>query len=387
MVKAVALWSAVGVFAKNTVPDAAVMLQIKQADALLGASATSSPDELSALLEKHTLDMVNTGVAPEYTADGTLENMKGTMTTLIDELKKDITASQTTINNAKNSVVNQYDVVINGPLRTSLNQKKLAAKSQHATCRSGEDTALQEEEDADEAVVNKWTARPRPPCGADKVDQLVGTNMWAAGWGAKLDGLVATAKVKQAKADEYTGCDHEPEDHVCLATRLHNCNDDQRKFEEAWCEQAHGHHTGCDLIDTQKSDYDVARKAFIKHSHMIQSARKVICFLNVIKDGSGQQLNGDKVQKCVDLNYVQDPEETAGAEKITVTYDASDNQAQDSIELLLPDPRKRCTPWNLNRPGTAPWMTDSGFAAMKDSIRERFTKIHSCPGAPVTEEQ
>jgi len=376
MVKAVAFLSVAGVFAKNGAPDASVMLQLKQAEALLGTSATSSPDDLSALLEQHTLDMVQNGVVVPDKPDMTLTAMKGTMTELIGDLKQDIADSQTRINNAKDTVVEQYDETI-ANLKNEKNQKR----REHSDCRDDEEVALDEEQKADEAVLNKWNAGA--DCGDDTVDELVGEKMWSPqdqGWGAALDGLVATAKAKQTTADEYTGCAHEEEGHICLAKRLYNCDARQREHETKWCELARAQNKGCNDIADQEKVYDAEVNAFLKHSHMIQSARKVICFLNVIEDDAGHQLSAGKVQKCVELNYAQDPAElpeTGFPAKITVNYAAGTNQAQDVIELTLPDPKQTCTPWKLDYPLTDKWKASELYT--KKHVHSLYKEVRACP--------
>lgn len=380
MVKVIAFCSVASVFAKKDgAPDASVMLQLKQADALIGASEASSPDQLSSLLEKHALDMVNSGVAPDYTEDTTLAGMQDTMNKLIVDLKADIDASQKDIAKHKEKVRKHYEVDLNGPLPTSLKSQKAAAKATHFTCRDDEDLALHEEEVADGAVVAKWTGTNAAPCEADEVEELEGTSMWAAGWGAELDKLVKTAKQKQAKADEFTGGEY--------TKQIRNCNARQRDFEDAWCAEKKGQDTGCDYISAQEANYEEAKDAFIKHSHMIQSAKKVTCFVQAIRDsikeGPGKALDGAKVQACVQLGYEQAPEEVTDATtKITVTY-SKGLPAEDVITLDLEGPGKTCIRRTLV-PGKPDWLTATGYSAKSKRIQKRYQTVHKCPDDIVT---
>jgi len=370
MVKVIAFCSVASVLAKkDSAPDASVMLQLKQADALLGGSEASSPDHISALLEKHALDMVQSGVAPDYGEDSTLAQMEVTMATLISNIKSDIDDSQAVMTYHRNKVANWYQIDINGPKPTSLKNLKATAKTKHFECRDDEDVALEEEIAADGAVVAKWTAPIKAACDAEKVEELVGTTMWSPkneGWGKKLDALVATAKVKQANADVYTGGP--------LAKQHINCNNMQRDFEDAWCAEKRGQDHGCDLIDAQEAYYEEQKQAFIKHSHMIQSAKKVTCFVKAIRDsikeGPGKALDGAKVKACVELVYSQTPEVVADdTTLITVTYTDG-----DVISLDLTGPYQTCVRRTLV-PGSDAWMKATGYADKNHRIIKRYQPV------------
>jgi len=363
MVKAPVFLPFAGVLAtKDGLRDEAVLLQLRQVESMMD-SEEASPHELSALLEKHALAMVDGG-APSYTDDATLEGMQKTMDALITNIKNDIDASQEKINEARNKVVDQYEVTING--EGGLDEVRSTEQEAHHTCRAGEDEALHEEKKECNRVEEHWTGAPQPECPAADIKDLISSHMWAEGWGGVLDGLVKTCKAKRLVARKYT-----------TPVEGYDCNGMQRDFETAWCEQKAGHQKGCDDIKAQQQTYIEQLARFKKHSHMIQGAKKVNCFVGVIMDGKGQQLNGDKVKACVDLTYFQTPEteeETVNTHTITVDYDDG-----DKLSLELPSPEQTCdTLWTDEVSGSDTWKQSTGYSSKKESIQDRYLTIHKC---------
>jgi len=388
MVKVAIVPFAVVTAIKDAVQDSSVMLQMRQSDALLAASASSSPDQLSALLQKQATDMVSSGGESPYTDDGTLDGIKGTMTELIQELKDDIGEGQTKINDAKENVVNHHKTIGGASGRAA------SSKKAHFECRAAEDKALQEEiTECDGDLMNHWTAPKMPKCDAKSIDDIMGTRVWTEeGWGAELDDHVTVCKAKRKAALVYTT--------VTEGSNL--CDGKQDDFEDKWCKLQYAQVKNCANIDSQEKDYSDAVTAFVKHSHMIASARKVQCFIDVIQaGGAGTQLTGTRVQACVDLKYSQSPkkEETVEATvsaavlagKITVTYDALPDEAEgDSISLDLPKPGVDCKEnWKTAVRGSTQWRKQVLYSHDLDNkpilqrIQDRYTpkETGACPAS------
>jgi len=388
MVK-VALLPVTVLASKDGVQDMSVMLQMRQADMLLGASASSSPDQISALLEKQAVAMVNSGVESPYTDDGTLDGMKVTMKELIAELKSDISGTQETLNSNRKAHMAHA-----ATLRVKLRQAS-ETRQDHFDCRVKEDIALDEEETECNELVDYWggpaNGDPPPPCPADKIEQLVGKSMWNEGWGATLDGHVTTCKAKQVAALVYTKKE---------ADGLNRCNGKQDDFEDAYCKLEYGHHTNCGNLNSLKADYTDAVKGFLKHSHMIASARKVNCFLDVIQaGGKGVQLDGKKVEACVNIGYKQKPENAATVEAtvdaalkangISVIYDPLPDDDGDSIYLALPSGTGEDCNMNVwYGRGTERWEKYAWYSQkgktndsppVSERIQKRYTPTEACP--------
>jgi len=380
MVKVAIVPFAVVTAIKDAVQDSSVMLQMRQSDALLAASASSSPDQLSALLQKQATDMVSSGGESPYTDDGTLDGIKGTMTELIQELKDDIADGQTKINGAKDNVVDHFNTI------KDMLQATTRTRDAHYDCRQDEDQALEEEiQECTVDLMAYWTAPVMPTCDASKIEDIMGTRVWEEGWGAKLDDHVTVCKAKQKAADVYTDAPKK-------------CNTKQDDFEDKWCKSQYAHVTNCANIRAQERDYSDAVTAFVKHSHMIASARKVQCFIDVIQlGGTGTQLDGNKVQACVDLKYFQSPEKEETVEatvsaavlakKITVTYDPLPGSTDgDSISLDLPNPDKKCKDtWERAVRGSEGWKKSVFYSHKADKtpirqrIQARYTETVACP--------
>jgi len=369
MVKACVFLPIAGVFAEKGVQDVAVMLQLRQLDSLMAESKEASPDQISAMLQKHALEMVNTGVAPTYTSDERLDEMKGFMNSLVDELKSDIEADQQKIKANKDNVVEQYEVTIRG--NKGVRKVKRTKQSEHNTCRTGEDKALKEEAAECNKVEAHWTGQKQPkPCPAKDIKVLIGSMMWKEDWGSDLDGLVGTCKAKQTEARKYTGFKR-PNNKKDI-----DCHKKQQAFEAAWCSFKSEHQAGCELIEKWDEDYKEALLSFKKHSHMIQSAKKVNCFIDVIKSGgNGGQLDGAQVEGCVKLEY-----NTAEvANKITVSYADS-----DSISLEWPSPGETCnTEITTMQSGSDSWKTKVEYSTLNEQIKKRLTPTRTCPGDSV----
>jgi len=217
-----------------------------------------------------------------------------------------------------------------------LNDVAQDSKVDHSTCRDNEDIALEEEiKECDGDVVEYWTAPKMPPCDAVRIEQIMDTRVWEEGWGATLDGHVTTCKAKQTAAAVYTK----------VTQGVNLCDGKQDVHEDNWCKLNAAEEKNCANLNTLTQDWTTELAAFKKHSHMIGSARKVLCFIDVIKAGaSGVQLNGDKVQECVNLGYTQEPKPAnVPVEQVTVNYAALPGSTEgDSIVLKMPSTNLEC---------------------------------------------